>query len=65
MVGAWGGEGLGSVEPDKGSLSQTNHKMRLTPQIGQHQLGLGIPLASQFPNQVDAGPWGGVQKGTP
>ena len=42
--------GLGRVEPDKDSLSQTNHKMCLTPQIGQHQLRLGIPLASQFPN---------------
>ena len=63
-MGAWGGEGLGQIEPNKDSLSQTHHQMCLTPQNGQRQLRLGIPLASQFPNEVDAGQWGGVQKGT-
>ena len=41
LLGEWWGHwvGRGWVE-----LSQTNHKMCLTPEIGQHQLRLGIPL---------------------
>ena len=35
---------------NKSSLSQIIQRICLTPQICQHQLRLGIPLASQFPN---------------
>ena len=55
-----GAAGAGGTKKSTQEQSQTDacldgltlaaNQICLTPQIGQHQLRLGIPLASQFPN---------------